>query len=1080
MLGRWFSKFGKNKHDPVDLSPCWQADQRGLVFAESIQDEPARWALVAYLEQLAEEDYAAVLSDRWLLTWRNLYRLLADPEHESSLALLSLPHFADVRPKLECIGSLLDAHFTVAITHWCDGVTGEHVELKRQGALVTTAKGLGLLSEASWQLCEALRDLVRCQKDQPGEATNYEGWAVIRSAAKAANADMDGFLAKTVVVKPQRLALRPRKAEIDSCPVIEVSVDFPEQPAGFLSSFDATQRVQDRYRITQPDGTIAHVVIEPEIKHVLEAIKAIPGRRVAGDSALSLLRNPYALLGEKTSVVLDPDQHEQSLVDAGIYFHHFRLEPQFEVESGKITIVLLHLSPISRKPLPDVTLSFNSPGVFAPFVQELRLKMAVGMSAGFWQGFELELGDFDEQQLFDIEKLLDRWQREVAGELFDSLFELSRYGDRIIGLGEVVPVSSPFLARTTGQDWLSSASELHEIEESLGDAIAQINFDDSALLDELSKRIDAALANDIGHLCLPGSEQPVPLRLAEQLQKEWQKRLQSEETTVQESMRKNGIGLLMEENIDEVGYAKWRQDAIEQAHLSSPSLPERLKPEISLREHQLHGVAWLQHLFDLSPEHVSGCLLADDMGLGKTIQLLTFVVDYLERQPSGDPVLIVAPVSLLDNWEAELRKFFYADDIAVMRLYGDALSEAKFRSYEIPESLRQQGVTNLLRPGWLKEARIVLTTYETMRSQEISLGRQSWAMVICDEAQKIKNPAAMVTRAIKAMKSRFRIACTGTPVENTLIDLWSLFDFVQPGLLGALNQFGREYQKPIEEGECKDLAALARLRSLIEPQTLRRTKQDVAKDLPSKIEDRSCRNLTMVSRQRSLYNQQIGEYRQRQLVQEAAGSKESFILPVLHKLKLVCAHPYCVEPDLWLREHSPKMRWLLEQLDKIRRTGDKAIIFTELRDVQREVQHAVKVRFDISPTIINGDTSTSSDSLNSRQRLIDRFQAVTGFNVIILSTVAVGFGVNVQGANHVIHFTRCWNPAKEDQATDRAYRIGQTKDVFVYYPTIRDAEIQTFEATLDDLLDQRRLLASDMLQGKKDLQLSDFDGVLHK
>lgn len=1078
MLGRWFRKFGKNKHDPVDLSSCWQAEERGVVFAESLQDEPERWALVAYLEQLAEEGYAAVLSDRWLLTWRNLYRLLADADHESSLALLSLPHSADLRPKLESRGSLVDPQFTVAITHWCDGVTGENVELKRQGALVTTKKGQCLLNEVSWQLCEALRDLARCQRDEPGEATNYEGWAVIRSAAKAANADMDGFLAKTVVVKPQRLALRPRKAEIDSCPVIEVGVDFPEQPAGFLSSFDATQRVQDRYRIMQPDGTIAHVVIEPEIKQVLEAIKAIPGRRVAGDSALSLLRNPYALLGEESSAVLDPEQHEQSLADAGIYFHHFRLEPQFDAESGKIATILLHLSPISREPLPDETLNFNSPGIFSPFVQELRLKLAAGMSAGFWQGFELELGDFDERQLLEIEKLLDRWQRELAGELFDSLFELSRYGDRIIGLGEIAPVSSPFLMRTTGQEWLPP--EVDEFEEAVGEAIAQVNFDDAGALKTLTLRIDEAIAAGEGHVCLPGSGQPVPLRLAEQLQKEWGKRLQCDEAAKPEPKRINSIGLQMEENIEEVGYAKWRQDKLHQKSLGPPSLPERLKPEISLREHQLYGVAWLQHLFKLSPEHVSGCLLADDMGLGKTIQLLTFVMDYLEKQPNDDPVLIVAPVSLLDNWEAELRRFFYADDIAVMRLYGDSLADAKFRSHEIPESLRQQGVKNLLRPGWLQDARIVLTTYETLRSQEISMGQQSWAMVICDEAQKIKNPAAMVTRAVKAMNSRFRIACTGTPVENTLIDLWSLFDFIQPGLLGALNEFGRNYQKPIEEAESKDLEALARLRALIDPQTLRRTKSDVAKDLPAKIEDRTCRNLAMVSRQRTLYNQQIGEYRQRQLVKEAAGSKESFILPVLHKLKLVCAHPYCVEPDLWLREHSPKIRWLLEQLDEIRRSGDKVIIFTELRDVQREVQHAVKRRFDISPTIINGDTSTSSDSLNSRQRLINRFQAMSGFNVIILSTVAVGFGVNVQGANHVIHFTRCWNPAKEDQATDRAYRIGQTKDVFVYYPTIRDADIQTFEATLDDLLDQRRSLASDMLQGQKDLQLSDFDGLLNK
>ena len=171
------------------------------------------------------------------------------------------------------------------------------------------------------------------------------------------------------------------------------------------------------------------------------------------------------------------------------------------------------------------------------------------------------------------------------------------------------------------------------------------------------------------------------------------------------------------------------------------------------------------------------------------------------------------------------------------------------------------------------------------------------------------------------------------------------------------------------------------------------------------------------------------------------------------------------------------MLWLMEQLQDISSRGDKVIVFTELREVQREIQHAIEQRFGFKPTVINGDTSTNGQSANSRQRLIDRFQETPGFSVIVLSTVAVGFGVNVQAANHVIHFTRCWNPAKEDQATDRAYRIGQEKDVYVYYPTIRDAEMVTFESTLDDLLAKRRSLAHDMLHGSTDVTVADFISV---
>ena len=262
--------------------------------------------------------------------------------------------------------------------------------------------------------------------------------------------------------------------------------------------------------------------------------------------------------------------------------------------------------------------------------------------------------------------------------------------------------------------------------------------------------------------------------------------------------------------------------------------------------------------------------------------------------------------------------------------------------------------------------------------------------------------------------------------------------------------------------------------------TLRRTKQDIAKDLPAKIEDKGCRSLPIHALQRNLYLSEISAYSQKQQIEEQLDQKTSGMLGLLHKLKLICAHPYSVQPDKRLRDNSPKLRWLLDTLESIKKVGkgDKVILFTELRDIQRELQHAIQEYFGFRATVINGDTSTSSQSANSRQKLIDQFQDQPGFSVIILSTIAVGFGVNVQAANHVIHFTRCWNPAKEDQATDRAYRIGQEKDVYVYYPTVRDAAMPTFEATLDELLSKRRALARDMLSGSGEIQASDFERVL--
>lgn len=270
------------------------------------------------------------------------------------------------------------------------------------------------------------------------------------------------------------------------------------------------------------------------------------------------------------------------------------------------------------------------------------------------------------------------------------------------------------------------------------------------------------------------------------------------------------------------------------------------------------------------------------------------------------------------------------------------------------------------------------------------------------------------------------------------------------------------------------MAALDKLRAMIEPQLLRRTKQDVAKDLPAKIEDQTCKSLQMSFMQNRLYRSEVKAYQEQRVLQEKLGEQNAAMLGLLHTLKLVCAHPHGVRPEGIAREVSPKLDWTLRKLKMIETLGEKVIIFTELRDIQRTLQLAIIDDFGFRPEVINGDTNASSERGPSRQQLIDKFQKKPGFGVIILSTTAVGFGVNVQAANHVIHFTRPWNPAKEDQATDRAYRIGQTRDVHVYYPTVVSDGITTFEQTLDHLLSRKRALATDMLNGVGEIEISEF------
>ena len=357
----------------------------------------------------------------------------------------------------------------------------------------------------------------------------------------------------------------------------------------------------------------------------------------------------------------------------------------------------------------------------------------------------------------------------------------------------------------------------------------------------------------------------------------------------------------------------------------------------------------------------------------------------------------------------------------------------------------------------LKAQDIVLTSYETVRNSQLNFCAVDFDVVVLDEAQKIKTPGTLTTAACKALKGKFKVAMTGTPVENSLLDLWCIMDYCVPGLLGSTRSFARHYVHTLKK-EDTDLKALGEeLHHQLGMYFMRRIKQDVAKDLPAKIEHKE--SFLMSPTQSDDYQQVISSM--------SSGNSGENMLQALFKLRKISESPHLyhgtdTEYDSnILIAAAARLCLTVQYLDTIRNAGEKAILFADQKDTQRMLQRVVWERYQIAPSIINGEMPTASTKYNeSRQTCIDRFQAETGFNVIIMSPIAAGVGLNVTGANHVIHYSRHWNPAKENQATDRAYRIGQTLDVHVYYPLATMSSMRTFDIVLDELLSRKISLAT--------------------
>jgi hypothetical protein len=446
----------------------------------------------------------------------------------------------------------------------------------------------------------------------------------------------------------------------------------------------------------------------------------------------------------------------------------------------------------------------------------------------------------------------------------------------------------------------------------------------------------------------------------------------------------------------------------------------------TLRPYQQRGQSWLGTMGSLG----LGACLADDMGLGKTVQLLAHLLRRLERHPDdARPALLVAPTSVVGNWEREAERF--APALRVTRHYG-------------PERAGQPSELPSL-PGSL-----VLTTYGLLRRDAGLLAGVAWSTVALDEAQNIKNAASATARAARTLVADQRVALTGTPVENRLAELWSILDFTNPGLLGPLERFRREFAVPIERYGSD--AAAQRLRRIVGPFVLRRLKTDpaVIDDLPPKLEMRVV--CTLTREQASLYKAVVDEELRR--IAEARGmERRGRVLALLTYTKQVCNHPaqYLSEPGP-LGGRSGKLERLTAMLEEALAAGDKALVFTQYREMGERLVAHLELQLGCSLAFLHGGTPQAA-----REELVRRFQEdAQGPRVFVLSVKAGGTGLNLTAASHVFHYDRWWNPAVEDQATDRAYRIGQTRRVHVYKLICAGS----VEEKIDILLEKKRSLAT--------------------
>ena len=453
----------------------------------------------------------------------------------------------------------------------------------------------------------------------------------------------------------------------------------------------------------------------------------------------------------------------------------------------------------------------------------------------------------------------------------------------------------------------------------------------------------------------------------------------------------------------------------------------------TLRGYQVRGYSWLAYLERLG----FGACLADDMGLGKTIQVLATILHDKTRNPDAGPTLLVAPTSVLGNWMREARRF--APALCAYIHHGPQRPRTKDA---LEEAIRGQD--------------LVIVSFGIARLDAACLKAISWHRLVVDESQNIKNPTAAVTKALRGFRAPRRVALTGTPVENRLMDIWSLFSILNPGFLGTMTGFRKDFERPIMRNQ--DRNATQRLRGMVWPFILRRMKTDksIIQDLPDKVEQNSYCNLT--PEQASLYEAVIRDMEAKLADAEGIG-RQGLLLSTLMRLKQVCNHPaqFLQDSSEFSESRSHKLARVCEMLDEIEAEGESALVFTQFAEIGKALEALFRQRYAGAVYYLHGGTPRIR-----REHMVEEFQNPDSERAIfVLSLRAGGTGITLTRANHVIHFDRWWNPAVENQATDRAYRIGQENTVFVH----KMVTMGTLEERIDEMIEAKKKLAEQIVGG---------------
>ncbi len=895
------------------------------------------------------------------------------------------------------------------------------------------------------------------------------------------------------------------------------SLELRTQGSSFQPSFDLSLRLRTAsgetagpYRLEGPFLRLSETERYLPSSAQWLALKAIADHQTLADAARSEYRNLLAI------------HHVQKAAESGCDIDLRQFADLKTAEPERVSVSLVRLAN------GDLELTPNFEGLVSPEQVASRLGQIAPDDDAVQS---LRVGDtiilLDEKRLKATQEIIKnrsipaKYAKQFLASptpfLDASLVDLDvGYSARVRGVAEF---RHAYFGETeaSGIDWLSRAAT-NAPETSLGLKALGGVIQDLTDLTEFRERLQDAIKTGASQVTFKQQSIPIANRdSVEHALDELERELQEQSTTEDSPKKPSQADTEGEEgsqakivvdvrpNDDLLDIRSRYADSATDEHLYQDELswPDYKRQPFP---HQEKGVRWLIGLSQRTlerpdEESLFGSLLADDMGLGKTFMALVALGEYYRlcaaRGVAQKPVLVVAPLSLLDTWKTEVEQTFVTSPfVDIVTLHSDAgLGHYRLpgRGIEVREqnnrAVLENNDTNQRALLSLKVGeefgterldtprRLVVTNYDTLSNYQFSLCRVDWSFVIFDEAQNIKNPNTMQTRAAKGIKAQFKLMVTGTPVENQLTDFWCIFDTAVPGLLDSYQDFRRTYVRPLlRAGEALPQIRREvgeRLRSHVGALMLRRIKEDYLEGLPKKsvyvgVRDAAKNqeyspslDCVMSASQLTSYNTVV----EATIQGIAEGNGRSHFLTGLQRLRDVSLHPdllgggelplpATVQDCQAEVQKSGKLSALLNVLDEIKERQEKVLIFVINRRLQAFLSHTLGKIYGMPVAVLNGDTKAVAkrQSVLTRRGLIEQFEAHDGFGMMIMSPVAAGVGLTITGANNVIHLERHWNPAKEDQATDRVYRIGQSRNVSVFIPVLHHPEHDSFDLHLHRLL----------------------------